>query len=155
MCKGISIVATKNECYWSPDNSHETIKKDNNIRDTDHLELLIIELYPHGEKFLSEKISDWELTTENIPNWYADDKDAINSRIYNYLFGSIFPRATESGIEILKLDGFNLKTLPVMGVKVKRLDCYNNQLTSLSVPEGIEYLDCSNNQPNFKKEARK
>jgi len=147
MCRGISIIVTPAECYWSPDNSHETIKKEYNLRDEGLIELLIVELYPRGQRLLSEKEEDWELITENNPEWYLDNREEINSRIYRFLFGVIFPRIIVDGLEVLDLTDLAYSRLPDWcGVRIKELHCGNNRLQELTVPEGIKNLYCSYNK---------
>ena len=74
MCKGKSFVLTKNEIYESIlSNSHETIKKEHNIRDTILTDLCVIELYPRGKYICSQKRADWELNCETKPQWFLEN----------------------------------------------------------------------------------
>lgn len=147
MCKGISFVVTKNNCYWHTSNSHENIKEEYKIRDTKEDELLIVELYPRGVKFLSEKIEDWELVTENRPAWYMEDEEEVKGRIYSFLFTTVFTAIRSEGIADLTLSDLGYKRLPDFGrLKISFFDCCSNELEELVVPCGLINLICSNNK---------
>jgi hypothetical protein len=143
MCKGISIIATPDNLYWATDNSHETIKKENNLRDKNGL-LLIAELYPRGQKFYSDKLEDWEFNFENCPSW-ADVNDQ-KERIFNFLVGELFPKFRRKEMLVLRLDGLNYKILPIELPVVQKLHCSNNQLTALPELPVVQKLCCYNNQ---------
>jgi Leucine-rich repeat (LRR) protein len=147
MCKGKSLIATKYEIYESIiSNSHEEIKCEHNIKDVFLVELCPIELFPIGKKIDSENIEDWEFVFENKPNWF--DENEVKERVFNYLINKVLPRWRNDGItEGLDLSQENYEQLPDFGkIKIQELNCYNNHLTSLTVPEGIQKLFCANNQ---------
>ena len=148
MCKGKSLVMTKSYSIYESitSNSHEKIKEENKLKDTDINELLIIELFPIGKHLLSNNRKDWEIIFENKPNWFNEEK--IKDKIYDYLFLKVFLRWKNDGMtEGIDLSNRNYKSLPNWdSIKIKELYCSYNQLTSLTVPEGIEKLYCSSNK---------
>ena len=147
MCKGISLVLTKNDCYWADDNSHETVKKENNLRDNNADNLLIVELFPRGKKFLSENHNDWEIVFENKTSWFIGNEHEITDRIYGYLFSVVFAKVRETGIKKLDLSYLKYTELPDFeNIKIGNVDCSNNKLTSLSLPNAKGDVDCHNNK---------
>ena len=133
MCKGKSFIVTKNEVYESSkSNSHEDIKTEFKLKDTNTENLLIAEAYPRGKNLISFRQEDWEISFENSPNWFNKEEDT--DRIYKVLFDRVLPRWKIDGItEGLDLSGLNYKKLPdFKKIKVGGyFSCYNNQLTTL------------------------
>ena len=147
MCKGRGLVLTRNECYWADDTSHETIKKENNLRDDRTDNLLIVELFPRGKKFLSENHNDWEIVFENKTSWFIGNEHEITDRIYGYLFSVVFAKVRETGIKKLDLSYLKYTELPDFeNIKIGDVDCSKNKLTSLSLPNVTGYVNCSDNQ---------
>jgi len=150
VCKSKSLILTKENVYYSnKSNSHEEIKKEHNLKDTEFSQLCIAELYPRGKKVLSFDRVDWELYFENQPNWLIEDIERYKDRVYKVLFEDILPRWRKEGIkELFDLSGLGYSSLPSFeGIpNIHTLDCSCNQLTQLTVPEGIHALDCSDNR---------
>jgi hypothetical protein len=147
MCKGISVVLTKEKVYWSAkSNSHEEIKKKNSLRDTAIDGLLIAETYPRGKSIFSRKDEDWEVVFENKPSWFDEhrDKDRVRDFLYNTIFSQW--KKDQKIVAYLNLSNLNYSSLPDdLGDWATEVNCYSNQLTSLSLPKATR-VDCYSNQ---------
>ena len=148
MCKGLSCAMTELDVYWLENsNSHQAIKDTFKLKDfnTGIKELLIVEVYPRGKKFMSTDEKDWEIKFENNPQWF--DLHRETARVYNWLFNVALPVYKRLGvIAELDLSCLGYSELPDFeDIIVMALDCSNNQLTTLSAPKATE-LCCSNNQ---------
>ena len=143
MCKGLSGVATKDNICWLPNtNSHTDIKTTHRLNDRS-TDLAPFELYPRGTSVFSTNRHDWELIWEHEPDWFVLGHDT--DRVFKWLEQVVFPDWRTNGIATMRLDHLQYRTLPQDMLDIVRwLDCYNNQLTSLSAPKA-ETLDCYDN----------
>ena len=126
MCRPASMIVGINKIFIGSSDSHEIIKKENNLRDTFPINFVPIEIYPDDLDFTKDA-KYWKLHTdlpkEDWPDWYSEEEaqEACRRKIQSW----------KNNLKYLYCSNTEIKELPELK-NLEVLDCENTKIKDFS-----------------------
>jgi hypothetical protein len=150
MCKGVCfVISRKGKIYSSTKNvsGHESIIKENYIRDNCMGNIVRIEMLPKGYLFSTER-EDWDFSVDekDPPKWFTENKQEFKDKCYNKLWSIIANWKKSNIIEgSLNLCATQIKSLGKLESIEGSLDLKNTQIKTLGNLQSVGgFLDLEN-----------